>query len=302
MIPKRRLFKLPSLLILVIILTSLSMNSIITKSTSHLYVLGTKYNIYDEEKTYVSNLVYWIVDAAMYGTHGVVMATYTDEADKNAILDAAGWYSGDPRHVVFIGHGEYWYDDGHVRFKIYANNGETVEDDEIYKETGDRYVKLVFLHSCYQGRKIGEEYTKCIWFFICYTVHSGMPQAWLHTRSLSNDGYKNPDGNGYVFIGWYGPAPYLSADYLLDRDYYYHQYTDYMYRFIGYFFSKLYGYYTYPDGNVKEALDYATWKATDNEYTHFGDSPFYNGFYMIENGGLTLTKIVVYGDSTYDSW
>ncbi len=299
MSPRIRLFKLSSILILMITITSLSINPIITNSTSHLYVLGTKYDMDDEEKNYVSNLVYWIVNAAVYGSHGVVMTTYTDEANKDDILEAAGWYSGNPRHVVFIGHGIYWYDDGHMRFKIYTNNGETVEDDEIYGETENRYVKLAFLHSCYQGRRIGEVYTKCILFF-CYTVHSGMPQAWLHTTDLSSDGYNNPDGNGYVFIGWYGPAPYLSADLLLDKDFNIHQYTDYMYKFIGYFFSKLYGYYM-SEGDVREALDYATKKATDNEYQHFDESPFYNGFYMIGEG-LELTKMVVYGDSTYDSW
>jgi len=209
--------------------------------------------------------------------------------------------------VFFIGHGGYEYDGVHIMLYIVDQNGREVDDVNIYQFSSNRNVHLVFLYSCYQGKIIGETYTKCTcspspesrneqalsttYFMdsncICYEVHTGMAQAWLHTNDLSPNGYVSPDGNNYVFIGWKGPAPFLSLD--IDSD------QDVGYRFVGNFFTKLYGYYTSPAEDIIEALDYASYRATGKP---FGLSYLYNGFTL----GSEETKIVVYGDGGYDSW
>lgn len=116
-----------------------------------------------------------------------------------------------------------------------------------------------------------------------------MPQAWLHTTALSHNGYLNPDHSGYAFIGWRGPAPYLSADILGANDT--------MYRFIGSFYNKLFEYYTVAAGSINDALDYASQMVFGNNM-RFDETPLYKGFIL--DG--TNTSMVVYGDGSYGGW
>ncbi len=275
-----------ALIIILLLMISIGyMNIYTVNAESASYVYSSKYDIDDStELAYIDNLLNWISNAANYGYHRVNAVFVNDTVSQSQIYSAAGT-SYEIAHVFYIGHGDYYYDDDHFRAYITDNNGNEVWDDTIYSYTGSRHVHLVFLYSCYQGREIGDDYTECfsIW---CWTVHGGQANAWLHTTTLSPNGYNNPDESNYVFIGWYGPAPFLHEDI--------QGYTDLGYRFTGNFFTKLYGYYTLA-GSVNEALDYASIRATG---VVFGLSILHNGFtYDGEE-----TRIVIYGDGNYDSW
>ncbi len=277
-----------SMILLIITIASILIIPVYGQSAT--YILASPINLPSEEETYVYNLLYWISDAATYGYHHVDNVFINSKATRNAIYNAAGT-SYEPTHVFFLGHGSYAYDNNHINLFIVDYNDNNVFDYDIYPHSSTRHVHLAFLYSCYQGRIIGEVYSDCYCFpFIgcwCNTVQSGQAQAWLHTTDLSDDGYLYPDDKNYVFIGWYGPAPYLSDDINGDEDA--------GYRFTGYFFTKLYGYYTSEAYSVDGALDYASYKVTGDIF-YF--SYFYNGFaYDSEQ-----TRIVVYGDGNYDSW
>jgi hypothetical protein len=98
--------------------------------------------------------------------------------------------------VFYIGHG----DDGTESdgYAILDNSGSWVLASSIYDNSiaqSSGHHKVAVLWSCHQGEDIGE-----------------MPRAWLHTTSLSADGYNNPDYSGQAFIGWSGLAPFLGRD------------------------------------------------------------------------------------------
>ena len=103
---------------------------------------------------------------------------------------------GDPGSIVFhIGHGRV--DQG--QYEMQVSNGSWVSavnifDNSVSQSIGHR--KVAFLWSCHQGEQIAQ-----------------MPRAWLHTTSLSADGYASPDYSGQAFIGWSGEAPYLIAEF-----------------------------------------------------------------------------------------
>lgn len=275
-------------------------------SQSATYGLASTYDVPQDEQTYIYLALNWIKNAAQYGYHRVDNVIINSGATDTTIYSVAST-SYSPAHVFFVGHGGYDYDGTHITLYIVDQNGRGVYDVDIYQFSSNRNVHLAFLYSCYQGKIIGATYTECTCspspeskneqalyttYFtdsncICYEVHTGMAQAWLHTNDLSPDGYRSPDGKNYVFIGWKGPAPFLSSIIYGDRDV--------GYRFVGHFFSKLYGYYTSQAENVIEALNHASYSATGK--------PFYLSYLYT---GFTLnseeTKIVVYGDGRYGSW
>ncbi len=267
-----------------------TINIDIVSSTSASYALTSTYNVPDYERAYAYSLLYWIDNAATYGFHHMDNSFRDQQAYRNDIYNAASSSSYNPAHVFFISHGDCFYDGNHLRTYIVTQDGQHVHDNDIYGYTRSRHVRIAFLYPCYHERTIGQTYQKytCfLWWCWCTTIHSGQPHAWLHTTQLSADRYRDPDGGGYVFIKWYGPAPFLSYD--INGD------TDVGYRFVGNFYTKLYGYYTSATHDVIEALDYGSSRATGDI---FEDSYLYNGFSL--NGEWTY--VVVYGDGSYGDW
>ncbi len=275
------------LLSIIPVILILLIGATISLSGSGLYVLGTDGNVPSGESTYVDNLVNWISDAAVYGSHHPSIVYSDPGATKDSIMDAAS-PPEDPAMVFFVGHGEFGAVALHRVYLMIDDSNNIVSDNSTYSATVTRRVHFVFLHSCFLGAEIGGFFTiPSIAGPIPY--HYGMPQAWLHTTIISPNGYEKPDHTGYVFIVWKGPAPFLSADILGANDT--------MYRFIGNFFDKLFGYYTLPASSVNQALDYAS-HAVFGKYTRFDETPLYSGFSL---DGMD-TSMIVYGDGNYDNW
>ncbi len=279
----------PHVALILALLLTLPVLVAVSVHAASMYIFGTDNPSLTSptESTYIDNLLNWINNAAKYGTHGVSSTVVDTGVTSAQILSAASSASG-PALLFFVGHGYYETitvaTGTYTMYYIVDNNEQQVYDEDIYEQTAVGRFHLVFLHSCYQGHviggvfKIGDSY-----------YHYGMPQAWLHTSFLSSDGYGSPDYSGYVFIGWRNVAPFLSSD-ILDTD-------DTLYRFIGNFYDSLFGYYTVAAPSVNKALDYASQKVFGPGIL-FGESPLYNGFVL---GGIQ-TKMVVYGDGSYDGW
>jgi len=245
--------------------------------------LGSRWNVDADEQSYDESLADHIVaaaSAAEYKTYDL----YGADTTTDNILSAASAFddAGSDDTVFYIGHGdseyvwhgifyeEQWY--------IRDDAGNHVHDEDIYPHSACRNVVLTFLWSCRQGDVIGDWH----WSGTPY----GMPLAWLHTNDLSNDGYANPDGNGYTFIGFHGPAPYLT-----NTDPQFTEGSDAaypLYSFAVEFYSALFGYYT-NQRDVNEALDYAAIKVWG---VRFSDCVLYTGY----NTPLGQGRMVVYGD------
>jgi len=202
---------------------------------------------------------------------------YGSETSRDNIFEAARG-AGDTFTIVFyIGHGyksgALWW----INWFIVDDSGNKVYDYEIFNYSGCRNVRFVLLWSCYQGDTIGG--TQPI-----TGKPYGMPYAWLHTTDLSSDGYTNPDGKGYAFIGFTGAAPYLNySDPPFDEDKTGHQHP--LYLFLLCFYEHLLdnGY------SIKEALDQAS---MDVWHCIFKESPLYKGYTIDSDTG----RMVVYGD------
>jgi len=279
----------------------LSVSSIMALAYNSMSVgMHSDYNINDTyEVSLQHNVVVVVYNAAKYGSKGTNAALYVDYPTTDDIKDALEGYGGwfYPIHVLWISHGG--------RLSVQDTNGNThtiVAIDDVNGPVLDntihdmyqypRPIKLVFLWSCYSGIIIGETFNLNYNGYIIYDYDSGMPHAWLYTTDLSSNGYYLPDGSGNVFIGWYGPAPYLSST-VLSVD-------NFGYKFLTGFYIKLYGYYTTPSSDVNGALDYATYYATGGEYYFFGSSPLMTGIVDPVTG--VGTRMVVYGDGSYDWW
>lgn len=262
--------------------------------------MHSNYNISNSyEVTLHHNAVALMYNAAKYGSKGTNAAQYIDYPTSDDIKDALEGYGGwfYPVHVLWISHGgkSLVHDtagNSHVIVRIFDVNGQVLDNTIHDMYQYPRPIKLVFLWSCYSGITKGETFDLDSDGIIIYDYDSGMPHAWLYTTDLSFNGYYLPDGSGKVFIGWYGPAPYLSSE-LFGFD-------NLGYKFLIGFYIKLYGYYTTPAEDVNRALDYATSYATNGEYYVFGSSPLMTGFTDPRTGAGTW--MVVYGDGGYDWW
>lgn len=153
---------------------------------------------------------------AGYNTHNWLRSQTSDD---NIYIAAAG---GDPQSIVFyIGEGStlgclhvfpwppnLWYDQ---QYCITTDIGNGIEDcgfcfdSAIYSHTSEQNTTFVFLWSCEQGNTRGG-------FQFPSGYEYGMPLAWLHTNSLSDDGYSNSDSSGRAFIGFNGSAPKLAPN------------------------------------------------------------------------------------------
>ena len=244
-------------------------------------VLGSTYEVPQEEidkDTSIANLITSYSSIAGYTAYN----WYGSQTTADNIYSAA-FGVGDVYSISFyIGHGgsEYvwnwagwiWYYE--QQWFITDDNGGHVYDKDIFQHSECQNVKFVLLWSCHQGETIGGTHWSGTPF--------GMPYAWLHTTSLSSDGYASPDGTGHAFIGFDGVAPFLTYDGLGA--------TDAGYYFLMYFYesSLYYGKYY----SINEALDRAArlvWNVQN-----FADSVLYQGFTVSGYSG----KMKVYGDGS----
>lgn len=109
---------------------------------------------------------------------------------------------GDPPSIAFyIGHG---YRHGLLRpsWYIFEDSGVwQAPDDQIFYHSSDGEVRFAFLWSCLLGDEIGGE---------DWMGPYGMPYAWLHNSSLSEDGYANASLGDRAFLGFHNDAPFIS--------------------------------------------------------------------------------------------
>jgi len=83
-------------------------------------------------------------------------------------------------------------------YSIRDNNGNWISATDIYNNSVSQSVghrKVAVIWACQQGNTI-----------------NNMPRAWLHTTSLSSNGYTSPDYSGQAFIGWNLDAPYICVE------------------------------------------------------------------------------------------
>lgn len=194
------------------------------------------------------------------------------------IFSCAGG-AGDTYAISFyVGHGNRtWYQNG-VHYFILADDGSLAYDYGVYSYTSRKRTKFAFLWSCYQAEVIGGFYDGTS------MGPFGMPHGWLHTTTLSPDGYANPDGRGYAFIGWNGTVKYL---------------TDFVYgaEEAGYnFLLHFYNYALYYRHRLRTALDEASRSVWGGYVQSFADSPFYIGIAIPPPPAWEITKMMVYGD------
>jgi len=275
--------KYPYILVLNFLFLSLTFVSPALAVTRAIYILGTRHGISDSYELQLHQ------EVAEYIKQLCLEVGYTHlpwyPAEKEWYMYAAWGGSSDQALVWTIGHG--YYDpppvygpvpiEGRYRYYIYGDDHQQILDSWIYNYTVIRRVRFVYMWHCFQGDKI--------WVSSSYGEH-GMPWAWMHTKDLSSNGYKNPDNNGYVFIGFYNEAPYLRKP-LGGKD---EAGRDFVKNFYYAIFKRGY--------NVKLALDYAaktTFNINDGS-NQFERCIFYTGYST--PSGTAYMK--VYGDGNYD--
>ncbi|MEM3700767.1 MAG: hypothetical protein QXL57_07905 [Candidatus Bathyarchaeia archaeon] len=247
-------------------------------------VLGSRWEVPDYEvnaDTSIANMITSYSSIAGYSAYN----WYGAQTNATTINWAAYGYGHVYSISFYIGHGwlqnwtHYWgwpwQWHGHSQYVITADDGSMVFDCDIYAYSYCENVKFTFLWSCHSGDVIGSmiEYP-------CGEVKArGMPLAWLHTNSLSGDGYVSPDNTGRAFIGFHGVGPFLTYDGLgvTDAGYYFLQYFYYAAIYRGYYYS------------IKGALDYAAQHVWG---TNFGNCILHTGYTIGGDSG----KLVVYGD------
>jgi hypothetical protein len=113
----------------------------------------------------------------------------------------------------------------------------------------------------------------------------GMPLAWLHTTSLSSDGYGSTDTSGQAFIGFDGVGPFLTYDGLGATD------AGYCFLYAFYFFSLDQGYYY----SINAALDFA---ANAVWGTSFGNCILHTGYWIGSWPFSEWGRLIVYGQGS----
>jgi hypothetical protein len=187
----RATFRIGSVLVMVAALSSLLMVQPCFAYPSTIF--GSTYNVPQYEvdlQTTITNYISSCFQSAgltTYNWHG------SSTTANNFYIGA--YDHGEAYSLVFhIGHGT-----NQGGYAIIDNSGNWVSSTNIYDNSVSQsygHVKFALLWSCYQGNEIG-----------------GMPRAWLHTTSISSDGYFIPDTSCQEFIGFNGPAPYLDNEY-----------------------------------------------------------------------------------------
>jgi len=234
-------------------------------------VLGSRYALSEHEKITDDQLSEYIYNCSLnsgYSSYNWYGAPTTEDNIYQAAYGVGHTFS----ISFYIGHGYndkiVWIVEKH--YEIITDNGVKVSDDWIFPYSECKNDKFVFLWSCYQGETIGGDHF--------WSGAYGMPYCWLHTTNLSNNGYDNPDNNSYAFIGFTGPAPYLTLP-MEGKSY------------AGYYFSGYFYQAALQDGaSINSALNYAAFKVWNVPY--FSDCIFYTGF-TLDN---ETSRMVLYGD------
>ncbi|MEM3774781.1 MAG: hypothetical protein QXX92_07285 [Candidatus Bathyarchaeia archaeon] len=219
--------------------------SIANMITSYSSIAGySAYNWYGAQTT--ADNIYL---AAFGNNHLYSISFYIGHGGSQYVWNWAGWI---------------WYYE--QQWFITDDNGGQVWDKDIFQHTSCGNCHFVLLWSCHQGETIGGTHWSGTPF--------GMPYAWLHTTSLSGNGYASPDNGGRAFIEWQDLAPFLTNDLIAtDDSYYFLQYFYYAAIYRGYYYS------------IKAALDYAAQAVWG---TNFGNCILYKGW--------GYGNMVVYGD------
>lgn len=180
--------------------------------------------------------------------------------------------AGDTYAISFhVGHSDRTYYQNGIHYYILDNNGNPTYDFVVHSFTSNRRTRFALIWSCWQAHEIGGSYDNT-----AYGPY-GMPNAWLHTTSLSQDGYASPDGSGYSYIGWFRLAPFLGRT------------IDGAAR-AGYNFSLNFYAQALRGRTMRQALDYAAYYVWG--YSSFSRCLFYTGFYLDD----VWTQMRVYGD------
>lgn len=172
-----------------------------------------------------------------YGALTTANNIYTAAAGNGHLYSISFYIGHGGSTYVWNWAGWIWYLE--QQWLITDDSGGWVYDKDIFPNTVCQNCKFVLLWSCHQGETIGETHWSGTPF--------GMPYAWLHTTSLSSDGYASPDGGAFTFMGFDGVGPFLLDDGLGA--------TDAGYNFLcNFYYASLYQGYYY---SLNGALDYA---------------------------------------------
>lgn len=244
-------------------------------------ILGSRWEAPQWEIDYDANVTSYIADIITSYDVGyeVVNLWYGSETIEYNILLAATGLGYNYSISFYIGHGNKETVNGNLQWLIHDNSGGKVYDFEIIGSSYNRYVKFVILWSCFQGDVIGGTHLPG-W------NPYGMPLAWRiwWETPPSFDGYANPDGKGYTFIGFKGGAPFLSS--------YFGGVNQSCYKFVRYFYEGIFG---HPNSGVsrsiQSALDFAAYKVWG---INFSQCILYIGY---DADGI-LSQMTVYGDGS----
>jgi hypothetical protein len=209
-------------------------------------------------------------------TAGYAVVNWYGSSTTHTATYAAAMGGGSNQSIAFyIGHGSVdsiWHGIFlDTQYSILDDYGNQVYDDAIFPFSNCSNDQLVFLISCYQGDEIGGVHWP--------SGHQyGMPYAWLHDNSISNDGYDNASNGRQVFLGFSGPAPMFTDSVM----------GDHMFTFVQSFYFAL---LCLGNGmTVKDALDYASQKTYS--VNRFDQTELYTGYSTDEGTGY----MKVYGN------
>ncbi|MCW4047876.1 MAG: hypothetical protein NWE99_10035 [Candidatus Bathyarchaeota archaeon] len=161
-------------------------------------ILGTPYQVPSNEAelqdSITDQIAVWSIYTAGYIGYVRYPNTYASQIYQAAYDQG---YGGSI--VFYIGHGQSG------ATGIIDNSGNWISDTDIYDNSAQYSIghhKFVMMWSCHQAENINH-----------------MPYAWLHTTSLSGDGFASPDSSGQEYIGFIGEAPFLSRSFTMNNIY-----------------------------------------------------------------------------------
>lgn len=240
--------------------------------------LGSTHSLPPEETTLDSSTAQTI---ALYSTIGGYTSYnyYGSETTCSNICLAADGMGNSGSVVFYIGHGwaGYPWNPIEKQWAIYEDTGEMAFDKDIFPYSSNQNVRFAFLYCCKGGDEIGNIH---FWSGTPFE----MPYAWLHTISISDNGYSSPDSGDQAFIGFHELAPWLADSNEA------HDYQGFITEF--YYAALCCG----EDLSVNEALDYAAKEYNPNCDT-FADTDLYKGIYHLEPSGWVFDgQMKVYGN------
>jgi hypothetical protein len=169
-------------------------------------VLGSTWDIDQDEVALCIALADTIANYSSEAGY-IVHNWYGSQTNASNVYLAASGDNCNNSIAFYVGHGWADYVWNYIfwerQWYIRDNDGGSVWDKHIFEYTTSRNLKFAFLWSCEQGDTVGGSHWSGTPF--------GMPYAWLHTNAIFNTGYYPPDGEGVVFIGFNGAAPFLKS-------------------------------------------------------------------------------------------